>query len=162
MKPLSDGTQGRAQPRAHGRVKLDRHAERRRTPAQEASSVKGSISPLSSSASRRMASARFSSGSAGARGVGRLPRFLPAKCSRSLSGSRRAAASISWRVFMVEKLVGKSAVARRDRNPRSTKPVGPCADCHLTTRSRSSRRQQRQDGFLRCPNLEARGLCRSS
>jgi len=110
----------------YGRAKLDRHAGRRRTPAQKASSVNGSTSPLSSAAARRMASARISSGPAGACGAGRLPRILSAKCSRSLSGSRRAAASISWRVFMAGQLAGKSADARRGRNPRSPNPGGPC------------------------------------
>ena len=62
-----------------GRMKLDPHAERRWTPAQKAFSVNGRTSPLSSSASRRTASAKISLGPAGIRGAGKLPRILSAR-----------------------------------------------------------------------------------
>ena len=79
-----------------------RHFRARRAPAQNASSVSGLRRPDSSSASRRTASARISAGSLAVGGGGRLPRSLSARWSRSLSGRRRAAASMSASLVMTE------------------------------------------------------------
>lgn len=66
----------------NGRMKLQRHPRGRRTPAQNCSSLTGCTRPLSSSASRRSASAIISSGSWAAGGRVRLPKSVSARCSR--------------------------------------------------------------------------------